>query len=116
MEVSDGGFNGKATGSAVDLFAKVLLQREQTKRLLIGAACLFFIVASLVVVFAPAAKQGLAYVLGAALVVMALGAIGAAQFKLKLPGVSVETVNSHQNSASRQDGTTVSPVGRGPAA
>jgi len=116
MEVSDGGFNGKATGSAVDIFAKVLLQREQTKRLLIGAACLFFIVASLVVVFAPAAKQGLAYVLGAALVVMALGAIGAAQFKLKVPGISIETVNSRPDSANPQDSTKVSRVEQGPAA
>jgi hypothetical protein len=74
--VNDGHFSGAATGQAVGLLAKVLLQREQTKKLLIGAACLFFIIASIVVViFAPPEKQGLAYVLGAALVVMALRAI-----------------------------------------
>jgi hypothetical protein len=91
MEINDGRFMGRATGEAVDLLAKVLFERERTKRLLIGAACLFFVVAAVVVIFAPPAKQGLAYVLGAALVIMALGAIGVAQFKLKTPGVEVET-------------------------
>jgi drug/metabolite transporter (DMT)-like permease len=84
--------NGLARGrEAVSALTSLLLQREKTKRLLIGAACVFFIVAALVVVFAPPEKQGLAYALGAALVVVALGAIGASQFKFKLPGVVVET-------------------------
>jgi heme A synthase len=84
--------NALASGrEAVSALTSLLLQREKTKRLLIGAACVFFIVAALVVVFAPPEKQALAYALGAALVVVALGAIGASQFKFKLPGVVVET-------------------------
>lgn len=91
MFVQERGFRGQATGDAVETLAIVVAEREKTKRLLIGAACLLFTIASLVVVFAPPAKQGLAYALGAVLVVIALGAIGAAQFKFKMPGVSIET-------------------------
>jgi hypothetical protein len=70
----------------------IVREREKTKRLLIGAACLFFVVAALVVVFAPTGKENLAYILGAALVIMALGAIGAAHFRFKLlGGIDVDT-------------------------
>jgi hypothetical protein len=92
LDVRNGDFVGGASGrEAVELLGRVLAEREKTKRLLIGAACLFFLAGSLVVVFAPPSKQGLAYALGSALVVMALGAIGASRFSFKLPGVSVET-------------------------
>ena len=106
MNIQDGDFEGGASGrEAVETLGQVVSEREKTKRLLIGASCLFFIIAALVVVFAPTDKQNLAYALGAALVVMALGAIGASRFKLKLPGVSVETNNETSvkpNSKQRQ--------------
>lgn len=91
MDVRDRDFRGYATGSAVETLAEVLAQREKTKRLLIAAACIFFAIAAIVVVFAPPSKQGLAYALGAALVVMALGAIGASQFIFKMPGATIDT-------------------------
>jgi hypothetical protein len=91
LDVREPGFRGYATGKAVETLATVIGEREKTKRLLIGAACLLFIVAALVVIFAPPDKQGLAYALGGTLVVIALGAIGAAQFQVKLPGLSIQT-------------------------
>src|SRR5215472_4608090 len=92
MRIQDHGFAGSASGAeAVSQFPQYLAERERTKRLLIGAACLCFIAASIVTVFAPSEKQGVAYVMGAALLVFALGAIGATQFKVKVPGVSIET-------------------------
>ncbi len=94
MHIQEPGFNAGAAGSeAIKQLAQVATAREKTKRLLIGAACTLFCVSALVVVFAPPEKEGLAYVLGAALLVVALGAIGASQFKFKIPGVSVETNN-----------------------
>lgn len=97
MEVRDGDFEGGASGNkAVETLGLVLSEREKTKRLLISAACLFFIIAALVIVFAPTEKQNLAYLLGAALMIMALGAIGASRFKFKLPGITVETNSTTQ--------------------
>ena len=93
MRVDSHDFRGSATGDAVETLAQVLAEREKTKRLLIGAACLLFIIAALVAVFAPSGKEGLSYALSAVLVVIALGAIGAAQFKVRLPGINVEANN-----------------------
>jgi hypothetical protein len=92
MEIEERDFKGYARGEqAVNELAILTREREKTKRLLIGAAFALFIVAALVIVFAPSDKQNLAYALGAALLVMSLGAIGAAQFSFKLPGVSLHT-------------------------
>ena len=100
MDIHDGDFKGGASGNvAVETLGQVLAEREKTKRLLISAACLFFVIAALVIVFAPAEKQNLAYLLGAALMIVALGAVGASRFKLKIPGVMVETNSTHQSSS-----------------
>src|SRR5215472_4331720 len=106
MRIQDHGFAGSASGAeAVSQFPQYLAERERTKKLLIGAACLCFIVASIVTVFAPSEKQGVAYVMGAALLVFALGAIGATQFKVKLPrpaSTGPAGVGAQQASASAQ--------------
>jgi len=95
MEADDGQFKGRATGeAAVDALGVVLREREKTKRLLIGAACFFLIVAALIAIFAPPDKQTMGYILGAALLVIALGAIGAAQFKIKVPGIEIQANES----------------------
>lgn len=98
MDVRDGDFQGGASGNlAVETLGQVLAEKEKTKRLLIGAACLFFIIAALVIVFAPIEKQNLAYLLGAALMIIALGAVGATRSKIKLPGVTIETNSNLQS-------------------
>ena len=79
---------------ALNLASVYLSERERTKRLLVGAACLFFLVAALLVVFAPEEKETLANVCGVALVVMALGAIGVSKFRLKMPGIELDTRES----------------------
>jgi hypothetical protein len=95
MEIRERDFEGLATGAeAVQGLGQLAKEREKTKRLLIGAACLLFTIAALVVVFAPTGRENLSYVLGAALLVVSLGAIGAAQFKFRVPGVLVETGSS----------------------
>jgi len=76
---------------ALNLAGVYLAERERTKRLLVGAACLFLIVAALLVVFAREEREILANVCGVALVVMALGAIGVSKFRLKLPGIELDT-------------------------
>ena len=93
MNVEDRDFRGAASGNrAVEELGAIAREREKTKRVLIGAACIFVIVAALIMMFAPADKEKLGYIIGAALVVMALGAIGAAQFRFKAPGgIEVDT-------------------------
>jgi hypothetical protein len=105
MVINDGGFRGGASGTtAVTELGTIAREREKTKRMLIGAACLFFAIAALIVVFAPSGREKLAYILGAALLVMALGAIGAAQFRLKVPGVEVDTrLNQPENAKPTKD-------------
>ena len=103
MDVRDGDFDSGARGKeAVAELGSLLREREKTKRLLIGAACILFIVASLVVVFAPAGKETLSLVLGAALLVIALGAIGAATFRIKIPGIEVHTNHAVGSVTARQ--------------
>lgn len=91
MDIRDGEFQGGASGAGVTTLGQVMIEREKTKRLLIAASCVFLIVAALVVIFAPAEKQQLSYILGAALLLMAMGAIGATRFKITVPGVSIDT-------------------------
>lgn len=92
MHVDEPHFRGSASGKeAVDALSNLIREREKTKRLLIAVALVLFVVAALVVVFAPEGREGLAYILGGALLVIALGAIGASQFKFRVPGVVVET-------------------------
>ena len=76
---------------ALHLAGVYLAECERTKRLLLSAACFFFIVAALLVVFAPEGKEVLANCCGVALVVVALGAFGVRQFKLKLPKIELDT-------------------------
>ena len=103
MDIRDGDFQGGASGNvAVETLGQVLAEREKTKRLLISAACLLFIVAALVIVFAPAEKQSLANVLGAALMILSLGAIGASRFIIKIPGITIETNSNVQSTPINQ--------------
>ncbi len=111
MDIKDGEFQGGASGAGVTILGQVMIEREKTKRLLIGASCVFLIIAALVLVFAPAEKQQLSYMLGAALLLMALGAIGATRFQIKVPGATVET----QSAATSATAETPNPP-RGPVA
>ena len=103
MQIDHGDFKGWASGrAAIEGLTQVLREQEKTRRLLIGAACLLFCVSALVMIFAPPGKQELAYALGAVLLVIALGAIGVAKFKLKAPGVEIDaarTMGEIQNRA-----------------
>ena len=91
MQIKEPRFSAVAKGDhAVSQLASLAVEREKTRRLLIGAACVLFVVASLVMVFSPNGRESASYILGAVLIVMALGAIGASHFKFSLPGVEVE--------------------------
>jgi hypothetical protein len=60
---------------------------EKTKRLLIVVAAVCLMVGSALVVFAPAGKEGISYVVAALLGVLPLGAIGVQEFRMKTAGV-----------------------------
>ena len=91
MRIIEPRFSAAAKGDhAVSQLASLAIEREKTRRLLIAAACALFIVASLVMVFSPSGRESASYILGAVLIVMALGAIGASHFKFSVPGIEVE--------------------------
>lgn len=95
MDINDGGFRGGATGQeAVAELGALMREREKTRRLLIGAACVLFVVAAVVLVFAPAGKETASVILGVVLMIFAFGAAGTAAFKIKAPGIEVST--SHE--------------------
>ena len=85
MLIRERDFSGHATGGAVAQLSALMKEREKTKRLLIGAAGLLFIVGAVVLVFAPQGRETISVILGGVLIVFALGAIGAATFKCDFP-------------------------------
>lgn len=92
MEIRDRDFAGGASGrEAVQELGRIIREKEKTRRLLIVVACALFIVASLVIVFAPPGKESISMMLGAALIVIALGAVGAASFHVRAPGMEIRT-------------------------
>jgi hypothetical protein len=54
-----------------------------------GISAMAFLVGAIIITFAPADKQYAAYILGAVLIIFALGSIGALQLVLKMLGVEV---------------------------
>ena len=100
MQVDTAGLKGWAQGrEAVAHLAAALLEQERTKRMLIGAAVLLFIVGALIGVFAPSGRENLGYALSAVCIVLSLGAIGATRFRLKAPLVELEAVNTDETPA-----------------
>ncbi len=105
MDIQEGEFRGRVSGeTAVATLGKLMIEKEKTKRFLIFAAAALFIVAALMVVFAPEGRENAAYALGAVLLIIALGAIGATRFALKVPGIEVnagqqERTKEHDNFA-----------------
>ncbi len=91
MEVQDDGFKGYALGDATEGLADLALQRmmarEKTKRLLIGSVTLLILASMVATLFAPAGRETTGYVIGATLLVLALGAVGSSNFILKVGGV-----------------------------
>jgi Flp pilus assembly protein TadB len=96
MEVEDDDFKGRAIGDVAEralagVAEQRIIQREKTKRFLIAVVCFLFVAAVLAVLFAPPGKEIMGYALGATLIVLAMGSIGASKFLLKVPGASIDT-------------------------
>jgi hypothetical protein len=68
-----------------------LRQKEKTKRILIIGEFLLVAFAVSIMLFAPNEKEKVAYIIGAILLVLALGAIGANKFVFKFFGITVDT-------------------------
>jgi hypothetical protein len=65
-------------------------EMERTRRLLIIVAAACLIAGTTLVVFAPAGKEGVSYVVAALLGILPLGAIGVQQFRIQTIGVKIE--------------------------
>lgn len=95
-DVSGDVFSAEANGmggvsNLREIAVERLRQKEKTKRILIiGEFCLVAFAVS-IMVFAPNEKEKVAYIVGAILLVLALGAIGASRFVFKFFGISVDT-------------------------
>ena len=94
MDIRESDFAASASGreavmALAELARERLREREKTRRLLLLISAMAFLVGSIVITFAPADKQHVAYILGAVLIIFALGSIGASQFVLKMLGVEV---------------------------
>lgn len=101
MEVEEDNFKAKAIGdNAVNNLTSFTIERmrerEKTKRLLIVIVFFLMVLAVLIIFFAPPEKETMAYIFGASLLVLALGAIGASKFIFKLLGISVDTTDGNK--------------------
>jgi hypothetical protein len=97
MQYRGDGIDASAQGEvAVEALARLttvrLIEQEKTKRLLIASVTLLFVVAAAAMLFAPDGREALGGIIGAALLVMALGAIGASRFLLRVGGVEIDTM------------------------
>jgi hypothetical protein len=74
------------------LEAKVAMhsELEKTKRFLIAVAAVCLIAGAALVVFAPAGKEGVSYVVAALLSILPLGAIGVQEFRIRTVGVRID--------------------------
>jgi hypothetical protein len=98
MELRDDDFEARASGNnAVNnltgLASERIREKEKTKRLLIIVDFLLVALALLILIFTPPEKETLGYIIGAALLILALGAIGARNFVFEMFGISVDTRN-----------------------
>ena len=96
MQVNHEGFSASVSGQeAVKALSDIMLTRikekEKTKRLLIVVTFILLVFAAFIPLFTPEGKEINSYVTSAALIIMALGAIGATRFSIKAPGVEVES-------------------------
>lgn len=110
MHVSDDGFRAGAYGErgvqALGALAeKRLVEREKTKRLLIAAVVVLFIVGVVVMLFAPPGKEQLAYVIGSVLILLSVGAIGASRVILRVPGIELSAQSTVTPLAGSDDRT-----------
>ena len=68
---------------------ETLKEYERTKRLLIAVAAFCLISGAALIVFAPAGKESVSYVIAGATMILSLGAIGVQEFKIKTLGVRI---------------------------
>lgn len=90
MEYEDEDVHLKSRIVNFALVGERIREKEKTKRLLIIVVFLLFIFSGLSFLFAPEGRELTANIIGAALLVLALGAIGVLKFALRLPGVEVK--------------------------
>lgn len=90
MEYEDDDVHLKSRVVNFDVIQERIREKEKTKRLLIIVVFLLFVFSAFVFLFAPEGKEMRANIIGVALLVLAMGAIGAHKFMLKLPGVEVK--------------------------
>jgi cyanate permease len=91
MHIQDDNFTGSATGpEAIKQLGLIALEKEKTRRLLLAIACSLIILGGVGVLFAPENKTTASYIIGSVMSIFALGAIGAASFKIKTPVIEVE--------------------------
>src|SRR5262245_51912213 len=97
--IEEPGFRGNATGEApvrqlLEYTTVRLRELEKTRRLLLGTTAVLVLLAATIAVFAPEGRERVGYAISAVLVVLAMGAVGAAQFKFKMPGVDLEAAQN----------------------
>ena len=96
MEVNEKDYTAKASGvNAVNNLTRLSIERmrekEKSKRLLMIIVFLLMVLAIVVLVFSPPDKESISYIVGAVLLVLALGIIGASKFVFNLFGIKVDT-------------------------
>lgn len=102
MEIREGDFVVTAgpgfRQQAADYAQARLRERDKTQRTLIFAVTALAVFLGSVTVFAPEGRVGFAYITGAVVLVLALGAIRARRFLLKVPSVEINVPGDEKES------------------
>ena len=93
MKASNRDFIVGASGkTAIDELGELVRIREQTKRMLVGAAVLLIIIAALVIVYAPPGQETFSEVFGTVLIIVALGALITVAFQFRSPIILLQPI------------------------
>lgn len=92
-------FTGSANGyESEERLSDMYKEHQKTKRLFVGISLILVLVAVVSVIYAPDGREDVGYVIGAVLIIFALGAIGATKFNFKIPGVEMSADSKLGNS------------------
>jgi uncharacterized protein YceK len=98
MHINDSNFSGSAYGdSAIENLTSLAKEKEKTRRLLLILATIILIFGCSSILFAPQNKEMESMIIGAVMIVLSLGAVGASSFKVKMPSFEISTNDNTRN-------------------
>lgn len=88
------GFGSAKGEKAIDKIGELALEREKTRRMTLVVAAVLLMFGCSALLYCPNDKKMEGIIVGAVMIVLSLGAIGASAFRVKLPHVEIVSTNN----------------------